>query len=63
MSSEAMRVLLGAVPAFEMFISHWEKLSRECPHLDKFIKHGLEWAYMYYERMDCTHAYVLAMCR
>lgn len=61
MSAEKTPILSGAIPAFEMFMSRWEKLGREHPHLKPLIKPGLEWAYKYYGRMDRTRAYIIAM--
>jgi hypothetical protein len=62
MSAESNPILSGAIPAFEMFMTVWEKISRDNPHLERFIKNGLDWAYMYYGRMDRTKAYIIAMC-
>jgi hypothetical protein len=33
------------------------------PNLARFIKPGLDWAYMYYARMDRTRAYIIALCK
>jgi len=63
MSGEKTPILSGTIPAFEMFMTKWEKLSDEHPHLQPFIQKGLDWAYMYYARMDRTRAYVIAMCK
>lgn len=62
MSGEGMLILLGSISAFEMFMTRWEKLCEEHPHLAPFIQPGLDWAYNYYNRMDCTTAYIVAMC-
>jgi hypothetical protein len=62
MSGEGTPILSGAIPAFEMFMTKWEKLGNEHPHLKPFIKPGLDWAYRYYNRMDRTTAYIVAMC-
>jgi hypothetical protein len=61
MSGESHPVLSGAIPAFKQFMTVWEKLSEEQPHLAPLIQRGLHWAYMYYMRMDCTRAYTIAM--
>lgn len=61
MSAERTPILSGAIPAFELFMSRWEKLMEEHPHLEQLIKPGLEWASMYYGRMDRTRAYIIAM--
>lgn len=61
MSAENTPILSGAIPAFETFMSSWEKLGREHRRLKPLIKPGLEWAYKYYGRMDRTRAYIIAM--
>jgi len=63
MSAEKTPILSGAIPAFEMYMSSWEKLGLEHPCLKDLIKPGLDWAYMYYGRMDRTKAYIIAMCK
>jgi hypothetical protein len=63
MSGESHPILSGAIPAWEQFMTTWEKLSDEQPHLAPLIKKGLDWAYLYYGRMDHTRAYVIAMCK
>lgn len=63
MSGERTPILSGVITSFEMFMTRWEKLSQDRPHLAGFIKKGLEWAYLYYGRMDRTRAYIIAMCR
>jgi len=61
MSGESTPVLSGAIPAFEMFMSAWEKAVEENPHLKPLIDPGLSWAYQYYGRMDRTRAYIVSM--
>jgi hypothetical protein len=61
MSGERTPILCGAIPAFEMFMTTWEKMCREHTHLEKYIRPGLEWAYRYYARMDRTGAYMITM--
>ncbi len=63
MSAESHPTLSGAIPAFEMFMTTWEKLVQENPRMKPLISRGLEWAYMYYARMDRTHAYIISMCK
>jgi hypothetical protein len=63
MSSENIPVLSGAIPAFEMFMTRWERLKKEKPHLAPFINKGLDLAYKYYDRMDRTQGYIIAMCK
>jgi len=61
MSKESTPILSGSIPAFEMFMSSWEQLAEKIPRLKPFINEGLKWAFKYYERMDRTDAYVVAM--
>jgi hypothetical protein len=63
MSGESVPILSGTILAFEMFMTRWEQLSEVHPHLQSIIQKGLEWAYMYYARMDCSHAYIIATCK
>lgn len=39
----------------------WEKVSQSNKRLTYFIDIGLHWAGIYYNRMDNTQAYVIAM--
>lgn len=55
-------MLSGVLPSFEMLMTRWEKLAEDVPTLKKFIDPGLQKAYEYYNRMDETKAYVIAMC-
>jgi hypothetical protein len=61
MSREETPVLAGTLPAFEMFMSAWERLAENHPRLGPFIEIGLHWARKYYCRMDQTRAYIVAM--
>jgi hypothetical protein len=61
MSGESTPILCGAIPAFETFMSRWERIIVEHPRLKPLIQPGLDWAYMYYDRMDRTGAYIIAM--
>lgn len=61
MSGESVPILSGAVLAFEVFMTAWEKLARENPHLASIVAPGLEWTSKYYARMDRTQAYIIAM--
>lgn len=63
MSGERTPVLSGAIPAFEMFMTKWEKIACDFPQLKPLVEPGLEWAYRYYGRMDRTRAYIVAMCK
>lgn len=60
MSAESTPILSGAIPAFEMFMTHLEQLSKQ-PRLKQLVKPGLDWACKYYARMDRTRAYTIAM--
>lgn len=62
LSSESTPVLSSAIPTFESFMTKWETISRDSPHLAQFINKGLDSAYKYYKQMDRTHAYIIAMC-
>ena len=55
-------MLSGVLPSFEMLMTRWEKLAQDVPALKKYINPGLEKAYEYYNRMDETKAYIIAMC-
>ena len=61
MSSDANPILSGSIPAFEMFMSAWEQLSKHHPRLQPWINVGLEWATTYYAQMDLTKAYIISM--
>jgi hypothetical protein len=61
MSGESVPILSGAIHAFEVFMTAWEKLAHDNPHLESIIKPGLDWTYKYYDRMDRTQAYIIAM--
>lgn len=63
MSNERVPVLSGAIPSFETFMSQWEKLITDHPHLEDLVKPGLDLCYEYYGRMDRTIAYIIAMCK
>jgi hypothetical protein len=61
MSAESTPILCGTVPAFEAFMTTWENVAKAHPHLRKYIQPGLDWAIMYYDRMDLTGAYIVTM--
>jgi hypothetical protein len=63
MSGESAPLLSGAIPAFELFMTRWEKLEEEKPYLARFIDKGLDSAYKYYKRMDRSRVYIIAMCK
>ncbi len=61
MSSDSNPILAGAIPAFEMFMTSWERLGDKHTQLKRWVDIGLKWASTYYSRMDNTRAYVVAM--
>ena len=61
MLSDSNPVLTGSIPAFEMFMTSWERLAEKHPRLKSWIDTGLEWANQYYSRMDLTKAYIISM--
>ncbi|CAA7260680.1 unnamed protein product [Cyclocybe aegerita] len=61
MCSERTPILANAIPAFEMFMTAWERLGEKFLHLEPYTKVGIEWAVKYYNKMDLTKAYVIAM--
>ncbi|KAF8833496.1 hypothetical protein BDN67DRAFT_916852, partial [Paxillus ammoniavirescens] len=62
MSSESLPRLGSAVPCFELFMSAWEMLGATHPHVKPWMDVGLEWATKYYQCMDNTRTYIIAMC-
>lgn len=63
MSAHATPVLSGAISSFELFMSKWEKLGENFNNLKPLTDIGLKWAKKYYNRMDDTWAYIIAMCK
>jgi hypothetical protein len=61
MSSDTNPVLVGSIPAFEIFMTSWEQLAERHPRLKGWIDVGLGWANQYYSRMDLINTYVIAM--
>jgi hypothetical protein len=61
MSGESTLILSGAISSFESFMTTWENIIQDYPHLEKYVKPGLDWAYLYYGRMDRTRAYIISM--
>jgi len=51
----------NVIPAWEMMMTTWEILGKNHPELARFMDIGLEWAVKYYERMDLSKAYIVAM--
>jgi len=64
MSKEKTPVLAGVIPTFEHFMSSWETLARVRGnrHLKDVLETGLEFTKKYYNKMDNTNAFVIAMC-
>jgi hypothetical protein len=62
MSAHAMPVLSGAIPSFELFMTKWEQLGEHFENLRPWTDVGLKWARKYYNRMDDTRAYIIAIC-
>jgi hypothetical protein len=44
-----------------MFMTAWEQLGERNPCLAQWTSIGVEWAVKYYDKMDKTCAYVVAM--
>ena len=58
-----MPVLAGTIPCFEMLMLEWESMKEGLLHLSSFIQAGLEIAYKYYNKMDETNVYIVAMSK
>jgi len=63
MSKEKTPVLSGSIPAFEMMIAAWTKLSETQLRLKPFVDVALTWAEKYYAKTHRTKAYIIAMCK
>jgi len=61
MSGETNPILIGAIPAFEMFMTSWECLAEKHPRFQSWINISLHSASTYYLRMDLTKSYIIAM--
>lgn len=62
MAAEKLPVLAGSIPVFEKLMSRLEILAVRQPALASAINVGLAVAYKYYQKMDHTSAYIVAMC-
>lgn len=62
MSKSSTPVLSGVIPSFEMFMTRWEELLQKNLYLKPIMTPGLDVAYKYYNQMDRTTSYVIAMC-
>jgi hypothetical protein len=63
LSEEENPVLAGVIPAFEMFLSKWDKLAIQKPWLKPWIDVGISWVVKYYQRLDASDANVIAICK
>lgn len=63
MFRQSMPILSGAILTFKMYMSKWEKLANDHSHMKSIIQEGLNWVYKYYNQMDNTKVYVVAMCK
>lgn len=63
MSHDQLPRLGKSVPTFEFFMKAWKKMSNKEPRLQPFIKPGLAKAESYYNKMENSPAYVIAMCK
>ncbi|KIM81085.1 hypothetical protein PILCRDRAFT_9113 [Piloderma croceum F 1598] len=61
MSGESTPILSNSILAFELFLSKWEDLAVMHPRLKPWINIGLAYAIDYYQCMDCTSSYIVAM--
>ena len=62
MSKEKTPALAGVIPTLKQFMTSWESLTEKNPHLSDALKLGLSFATKYYDKMDATKAYIIAMC-
>ena len=63
MFKQVTPLLSSAIPSLEMFMSQWEHMQDSKQHLARLIQPGLDKASKYYNCMDDTPAYILAMGR
>ncbi|KIM78715.1 hypothetical protein PILCRDRAFT_56284, partial [Piloderma croceum F 1598] len=61
MSGESTPILSNSIPAFELFLSKWEDLAVMHPRLKPWINISLAYSIDYYQRMDRTSSYIVAM--
>src|ERR1700677_4519768 len=61
MSGESTPILSNSIPAFKLFLSSWENLATKHPKLKPWIEIGPDHAINYYQCMDRTSSYVIAM--
>jgi hypothetical protein len=56
-----MPIWSDAIVTFELFMTKWEKLTKDHPKLKPIIQEGLELVYKYYNKMDNTRAYSMSL--
>ncbi|TFK58783.1 hypothetical protein BDN72DRAFT_781593, partial [Pluteus cervinus] len=61
MSKEKTPVLAGVVPTFEVTMTALERLGQQNPQLTRYTDVAVEYFKKYYNRLDNTPAYVIAM--
>ena len=61
MSGETQSWLGSAVPSFELFMTAWEFWGESNPHVKPWTDISIKWVTKYYQHMDNTQAYVVAM--
>lgn len=61
MSAENVPMLGAVVPAFEQFISRWERVASMIPRCEAFVRPGLEYASECYGRLQNNNSYLIAM--
>ena len=62
MSGESTPILSGAILAFKMFMTQWEHICNNQDNTKEWVEVGVSWAMTYYNCMDLTQAYIIAMC-
>ena len=60
-SSKKLPQLRSAIPCFKLFMSAWEDLGEDYPHLKSWTEIGLRRATTYYSYMNNTTIYIIVM--
>ena len=63
MAGDKLPSLCGMIPAIEIFMTGWEDLCTKQPRLKRFVQPGLKYAVKYYQAIDKTSSYTIAMCK
>ena len=63
MAGNKLPSLCGMIPTIEIFMTGWEELCKNQPYLKRFVQPGLKYAVKYYQAIDKTSSYVIAMCK